>query len=344
MVLLSSVCHNNLGDKNRKWHVTYMDWVMHPGVKLRHIRLFLQIADSVTLSAAAQVLGLSQPALSKSLAELEAMIGAPLFLRQGRKLFLTATGEQVRRHGREALASLDAAARAALAVPAHQTVGVGLLPTVSTRFFPAVIGRYMQEGGGATLAVETGSHPYLLRKLRDRQIDVMIGRMPIAAEMEGLGFEWLYDEAVIAVVRADHPHRRATMAEVLRTSPLVLPPHEAIIRKNVDEYLAALGFAGLRPAVETSTLALGRGIVLASDAVWFISVGVVQNELDAGQLAVIPLGATYLSGAVGMTWLRGAAFGEAALELMRFTREQAGAASGPEGLQFAGQAAGRDLG
>ena len=344
MVLPPPVCHKNRVDKNRKWHVIYMDWVMHPGVKLRHIRLFLQIADSVTLSAAAQVLGLSQPALSKSLAELEVMIGAPLFLRQGRKLILTATGEQVRRHAREALASLDAAARAAQAVTAHQTVGVGLLPTVSTRFFPAVISRYMADGGGATLAVETGSHPFLLRKLRDRQIDLMIGRMPNAAEMDGLEFEWLYDEAVVAVVRADHPQRRAGMAEVLRASPLVLPPHEAIIRKNVDEYLAALGFSGLRPAVETSTLALGRGIVLASDAVWFISVGVVQNELDAGQLAMIPLGATYLSGAVGMTWLRAAALSEPVLDLIRFARERAGAGAGVVPAQSSGQGMGLNLG
>lgn len=312
-----------------------MDWVIHPGVKLRHIRLFLQIADSGTLSAAAPVLGLSQPALSKSLAELEALIGAPLFLRQGRKLILTVTGEQVRRHAREALASLDAAARAARAVPAHQTVGVGLLPTVSTRFFPAVIGRYMQQKERATLAVETGPHPFLLRKLRERQIDLMIGRAPNAAEMEGLEFEFLYEEAVVAVVRANHPMRRAGMAEVLRASPLVLPPHEAIIRKSVDEYLAALGFAGLRPAVETSTLALGRGIVLASDAVWFISVGVVQNELDAGQLVRIPLGATYLSGAVGMTWLGRALLAEPVQDLMRHTREQAKDGAGVADLALA---------
>lgn len=329
MVLPPLLCHEFRDHNNRKCGVSYMDLVIHPGVKLRHIRVFLQISDSATLSAAGQVLGLSQPAISKSLAELEGLIGAPLVHRLGRKLVLTAEGEQVRRHAREALASLDAAARAARAVPAHQTVGVGLLPTVSTRFFPAVIGRYMQQGARATLAVETGSHPLLVRKLRDRQIDLMIGRMPNAAEMEGLEFEFLYEEPVVAVVRADHPQRRAGMPEVLRASPLVLPPHEAIIRKSVDEYLAALGFAGLRPAVETSTLALGRGIVLASDAVWFISLGVVQNEVDAGQLACIPLGATYLSGAVGMTRLRGATLGEPALDLMRYARERAlGVASG----------------
>ena len=72
-----------------------MDSVIHSGVKLRHLRFFLQIADSGTLSAAARVLGISQPALSKSLAEFEAMMGAPMFLRLGRKMTPTPEGEKV---------------------------------------------------------------------------------------------------------------------------------------------------------------------------------------------------------------------------------------------------------
>lgn len=58
---------------------------------------------------------------------------------------------------------------------------------------------------------------------------------------------------------------------------------------------------GLRPAVETVSLALGRGICIASDALWFISRGVVIEELDRGVLVELPAGARFLSGAVGMT-------------------------------------------
>ena len=52
-------------------------------------------------------------------------------------------------------------------------------------------------------------------------------------------------------------------------------------------------------------LALGRGLLLASDAVWFISRGVVESEVEAGVLVPIALGATFLSGAVGMTTVVG---------------------------------------
>ena len=295
--------------------------VMHHGIKLRQIRLFLQIAESGGLTAAGAVLGLSQPAVSKSLAELEDLLGVSLFQRLGRRMSLTPAGEAFRRHAREAVASLDAGAQAVRG-QGGQRVSVGLLPTVSTRFFPAVVARFLQGPAAVTLSIETGSHPFLLQKLRARQMDLMIGRMPNPAEMAGVDFEYLYEEPIIAVVKAGHPAQRAPIASLLRDYPVILPTRDAIIRKNVDEYLASLGLAGMEPAVETSTLALGRGLVLASDAVWFISKGVVENEVDAGQLVEIALGAAFLSGAVGMTTIAGATLPPAIAALMRSCRDQ----------------------
>lgn len=297
---------------------------MHSGVKLRQIRLFLQIVDAGGLTAAAMVLGLSQPAVSKSLGELEDLLGVKLFARLGRRLVLTPEGEVFRRHARDAVASLDAAAQAVRGEGGRLRISVGLLPTVSTRFFPAVVGQFLQDPASVTLSIETGSHPFLVQKLRARQMDLMIGRMPNAAEMAGLAFEYLYEEPIIAVVKAGHPAERAPIGTILRHYPVILPTRESIIRKNVDEYLAALGLAGLEPAVETSTLALGRGLLLASDAIWFISKGVVENEVEQGQLVPIALGAMFLSGAVGMTTISGGTLPAAIGALMRLCRNAAG--------------------
>ena len=136
--------------------------VMHSGVKLRQIRVFLQIAESGGMTAAAAALGLSQPAVSKSLAELEDLLGAKVFLRIGRRMVLTPEGEGFRRHAREAVAALDAGAQGVRGEGGRQRLSVGLLPTVSTRFFPAVVGRFLQGKPAVTLSIETGSHPILL--------------------------------------------------------------------------------------------------------------------------------------------------------------------------------------
>jgi LysR family pca operon transcriptional activator len=292
----------------------------HPAIKLRHIRLFLAVADQGSLTAAGRGMGLSQPAVSKSLAELESLLNAQLIARQGRRIGLTSAGDAFRRHAREALASLEAAARATQSPTGPVRLSVGLLPTVSTRFFPEIVAGFLRDRPALTLSIETGAHPFLLKKLRDRQIDLMIGRMPQAAEMPGLEFEFLYEEPIVAVIRAGHPGRSLPIDQLLRGHPVILPTRDAIIRGTVDAYLAALNLADLVPAVETSTLALGRGLLLASDAVWFISHGVVEAELDAGQLVTLPLGATYLSGAVGMTVATGHQLPDALLTLMQAAR------------------------
>lgn len=297
--------------------------VIHPAIKLRHIRLFLSIADSGTLSVAAQHLGLSQPALSKSLAETETLLGGALFLRQGRRLVLTPEGEVFRRHVRQALISLDSAAMAFGAPSDPGTITIGLLPTVSTRFFPLVASRFLTEMPGVSMSMETGPHDYLLQKLRDRRIDLMVGRMPDATDMAGISFEYLYQEPIVLVARRDHPQAGASVAQAVRNSLLVLPNRDAIIRRLVNDYLASIDLGDVRPAVETSTLALGRGLLLTANAVWFISRGVVANELASGELITIDHGATYLAGAVGLVRLRGGNSGASVERLVEMLRETA---------------------
>lgn len=278
---------------------------MHPAVKLRHIRAFLDISAEGGLSVVARAQGITQPALSRTLAELEDLLGQPLFLRQGRRLVLTEGGRIFRRHAAQAVESLDAGA-AALRPGAGGALRVGVLPTAATRVFPAVVLRFRELRPEILLKVETGPHHHLIRQLREGGVDLVIGRLPDVSEMPGLSFEHLYEEDVVLVGRAGHPLADRPVGEALAAAPLILPPATALIRRAVDDYLASLGLIGIAPAVETVSLAVGRGICLASDALWFISRGVIAEELERGQMQELPVGARFLSGAVGITRRQGA--------------------------------------
>ena len=85
------------------------------------------------------------------------------------------------------------------------SIRVGILPTAATRLFPRVALRFRERHPETLLKIETGPHSYLLRLLRDGEIDLMIGRMPVAGEMAGLAFEHLYEEEIVLVARAGHP-------------------------------------------------------------------------------------------------------------------------------------------
>lgn len=305
--------------------------MLHPGVKLRHIRAFLDIAAEGNLSAVARAQGITQPALSRTLAELEDLLGRPLFHRQGRRLVLTEAGALFRRHAREGLAALEAGA-AVLHPGRGGTVRAGVLPTVANRLFPRVAIRFHALLPETVLTMETGPHFHLMRLLREGRIDLMVGRLPGAAEMEGLSFDHLYEEEVVLVARAGHPLAACPVAEILARAPVILPPATAIIRRSVEDYLAAAGLGGLRPGWETASLAIGRGIVLGCDAVWFISRGVVGLEIEQGEMVALPTTARFLSGAVGICRRQGhAAPGlEVLAQITReMTRELQGGAAGP---------------
>jgi LysR family transcriptional regulator, pca operon transcriptional activator len=274
--------------------------IMHPAIKLRHIRAFLDIAASGNLTAVARAQGISQPALSRSLAELEDLLSVSLFTREARRLVLTEAGRMFRHHASLGVQALEAAA-SALRPGTGGKMTVGVLPTAATRLFPQVALRWQPVMPDRVLSVITGPQSHLMDLLRAAEIDLMIGRMPAAAQMAGLTFEHLYEDEVVLVVRREHPMRGLSAGEILRRCPLILPPEGAIIRRAVDDYLASLGLIGPRAAMETVALSIGRGVVMGSDAVWFISKGVIRDELDRGEAVIVSTNAGYLSGAVGIT-------------------------------------------
>jgi LysR family pca operon transcriptional activator len=296
---------------------------MHPGIKLRHIRAFLDIAAEGNLSAVARAHGLTQPALSRSLAELEALLGQALFLRQGRRMVLSEAGRIFRRHAVAGLQALEAGAAALRPGEAGDLLRAGVLPTVAARVFPRVALRFGELHDAITLSVETGPNTYLLRRLRESAIDLMVGRMPGAGEMADLTFEHLYEEEVVLCARAGHPLADRPVLDLLRSAPLILPTKGAIIRRAVEEYMASLGLLGLRPAFETVSLAVGRGLVLGSDALWFISRGVIEDDLERGDLIALETGARFLSGAVGITMRQGTEPRPGLDLLLQITREVA---------------------
>jgi len=278
------------------------------GLKLRHLEAFLSVAEAGTISAAARVRNVSQPALSKTVSELEAQLGTELFERTGRRAILTPGGEAFRRHAIAALQSLEAGCRV-LSGPSHRDlVKVGVLPTVAGGFFPSVALEFHELRPEARIGVMTGPNRYLIDMLRSGKIDLMIGRMPGSKDMPGLSFEYLYDEPIELVARAGHPALGRDPVQALSTYPLILPNPGAIIRATVDQYLSAMGLSALRPVFETVALPVALTLLEHSDMLWFISRGVVARELAAGTLGTLNMKADYMSGAVGLT--RKFAFGQ----------------------------------
>jgi LysR family pca operon transcriptional activator len=271
-------------------------------LRLRHIRCFLEVARAASLDEAASQLNITQPAVSKTLKELEETLGVVLFDRSARRIRLNEAGRVFQQHAGTAMAELTKAQNAVRNVQGDMVkLSIGVLPTAATDLLPRAAIRFKADYANSVIHVITGPNWLLLSQLREGQLDLVVGRMASAEQMTGLTFEQLYVEDIMLVARPDHPLLRADSGAELSQFPMIMPPKGAVISTTVRGYLQSIGLHAVRPMFETVSLAFGRRAVQLSDAVWFISRGVVADELAQGTLRVIDVHHPLLAGPVGVS-------------------------------------------
>ena len=274
-------------------------------IKFRHVRTFLEVARTGAIGKAASVLNVSQPAVTRTVRELEEALGAAVIEPDGRGIRLTAAGEEFRRHAGASLAALRQGVDAVRAAGAEavQPLRVGALPTVSARVMPGAVRKFLADVPGGRLKIVTGENAVLLDQLSSGSLDLVVGRLASPERMVGFTFEHLYSEQVLFVVRAGHPllaRAPFDIAEMARF-PLVMPTTTAIIRPYVERFLIAHGLPDPGARIESVSDSFGRVFVRDSDAVWAISEGVVIGDVAAGALAALPIDTSETRGAVGIT-------------------------------------------
>lgn len=218
-------------------------------IRLRHLHTFVAVAQQGTLGRAAETLNLSQPALSKTLNELEQLTGARLFERGRQGAQLTLPGEQFLTHAVRVLDAINTAGQSLHRKEDlnNDVVRVGALPTAALGILPSVIGQFHQQQKETTLQVATMSNPMILAGLKTGEIDIGIGRMSDPELMTGLNYELLFLESLKLVVRPNHPllQENVTLSRVLEW-PVVVSPEGTAPRQHSDALVQSRGCKILR--------------------------------------------------------------------------------------------------
>lgn len=271
-------------------------------IKFRHIQCFTEIAREQSLKSAAERLNLTQPAISKTLKELETILGTALMRRSRAGVRLTAEGQVFLHFAQMSLASLqqglDGVERAGRRRKEQLTVGA--LPSVAAWLMPMVTAELSALAPHAILRIIDGPHGYLVDRLRRGDLDLVIGRLGPPESMQGLSFTQLYSEVVQLVVRPGHPLLAAPDLRALPDWPVIYPPEGSAIRSQVEAWLIANGIGEIPNRLETVSGAFGRVYTRQSDAVWIISSGVVANEIAEGRLVKLPFDTQMTEGPVGL--------------------------------------------
>ena len=282
-------------------------------IKFRHLQCFLAVAQHGSLQKAADVLSVTQPAVSKTLKELEELLGVRLFERGRKGAVLTRSGEAFVRHAGASVSALrEAVASVAPTRGAGSTVvALGVLPTVAPWLVPQLLLQLDERAAGQperrfNLRIETGANPELLTRLRQRELDRVIGRFAEPSHMLGLSFEHLYADPLVLLLRPGHPlltepALRADPLAQLQDFTVILPTAGTAIRQTADSFFMSRGLGAPARTIETLSVPVARAYCAASNAIWCSPAGAAQPDLQAGTLVALPVAMNGTEEMVGLT-------------------------------------------
>jgi DNA-binding transcriptional LysR family regulator len=230
-----------------------VDRVAHR-LKLRDLRLLDAVVRSRSMAKAAIELNISQPAVSKAIAELERVLGVRLVDRSRQGVEPTEYGRALLDCGVAVFDDLRQGIKKIefLADPTAGEVRIGCPPFIAPSFVTAAVDRVSQRYPRIVFHLLISEVSALHDELSERNVDLLITRRwgPIADER--LDFEFLFDESFVVVAGAHNPwarRRRIALAELVNASWVLPPPPESGFGAAVMEAFRSCGLGYPRTAV-----------------------------------------------------------------------------------------------
>jgi LysR family transcriptional regulator, hca operon transcriptional activator len=239
-------------------------------VELRHLRYFVAIAETGSLTTAAERrLHTAQPSLSRQIRDLESEVGVQLLTRSARGVELTAAGRAFLDHARLALAQAEAATEAArrAAYPAKPVFALGFLTGQEMDWLPEAMRVVRDVPPEIEVTISSQYSPSLADALTRGKLDLAF--MRAEPDMPDLTYHLVAEESLVAVLPTDHrlaaldeldPRELAgeTFISVSATAPTV--------RAVINEFVSQLGL-DIHPSHEVDNLAMAMSLVASTRGV-----------------------------------------------------------------------------
>lgn len=259
---------------------------------LRKLRLFEAVATHLSYSRAAEQMGLTQPAVSMQMRELQAALGLRLLVKTGRRVGLSQAGQEMLVQTRRILYQLRIAEEALATFRVTEGSGGGLLhlgvvPTAHY-FAPALMMAFARRWPGLAFKLTVERRERILAMLQEHELDLAIGGYP-PSEVD-VQAETFAQHPHCLVAAAGHPlaHKRRIHWDELRTEAFLLREPGSATRKFFEHLLRAQSLQA-RVSMELSGNEAIKQAVIAGMGISFLSAHSFQIELAAGRLTVLDL-------------------------------------------------------
>jgi DNA-binding transcriptional LysR family regulator len=288
-----------------------MQWHERIGrrIRLRDLHVLMAAADAGTMAKAAAELGISQPAVSKSIAETEQTLGVRLLDRGTKGLVPTEYGRALLQH---AVTVFDELRRAAdelhcLADPTSGQVRLGCSESMAAGLLPAIIAHMTNQYPKITLhAAQISFAPLQFRELRERAIDLVLGRVPWPLPEGDLDGAALFDERIHIVAGTQNRwarRRRIELSELV-DEPWALPPPDSLPGKLVADAFRARGLDPPTASIVTASIHLLANALPTTGSFLSVAPTSVLRFNRRLPLKVLPVDFPVEPGRVGIVWMR----------------------------------------
>ena len=270
-------------------------------LKLRHLLLVDALSRQGSVVGAAAALHSTQPVATRSLHDIESILGVSLFDRGPRGITPTIFGEAFTTHARAVIAQLTEAGRhvVELANANRGTVIVGTHLAGSNVLLPGAIARLKVHHPLLTVIVRENTPEQLLTDLDAGRIDLIVGRLTSPTDATAIRRN-LYVESVQLVTRVDHPlaERECIQLDDLRDFPWILPGVETVLRRELEGFFARNGLPMPGNCVEATSFLTVRQLLIETD---MIAVLPSLIPRDDARLTTLPVPLDPIGHSVGIT-------------------------------------------
>ena len=296
-------------------------------MKLHDLHVLMAVAQSGSMSKAAALLNTTQPAISRSIAELERTAGVRLLDRNPRGVEPTECGRALLDGGAAVFDDLRQAFKNMefLADPTAGEVRLGCNPLLATSFVSAIVDHLSRRYPRIAFHLVTAEVESLHRALRERNVDFLIARRFGSIADERLDYEFLFDDSYVVAAGEQSPwarRRRIVLAELVSES-WVLPPPETVTGSVAKEAFRASGLdyprvtmVTISPDVRLTLLATGRFLTI-------FPTSVLRFPTRRSELKVLPVELSLARVPIGIVTLKNRMLSPTARLFIEHAREVA---------------------
>lgn len=264
-------------------------------LNLNQLRAFEAVTRAGSFAKAAERLGVTPPAVSLQISQLEQESGFRLFERHGRRIKLTPAGLILEEYVHRAFALVSDAERALEQMRSFERGHLRVIasPTAAAYYLPPLLESFKRRYPAIHVRIGIGNSERVRERLRALEDDV--GVLGGQTDDAALVFERLVDDPLVAVLSPSHPwvHRRKVSLHDLAESPLILREPGSATRQLIEAQMTSLGIT-CRPVMEVESNEVIKRAVEIGSGVTILSRAVIDREVSAGLLNAVPIGGASL--------------------------------------------------